>query len=336
MRWLQQIPRTLLGHWPTPLEQMPRLSLELGGPRIWVKRDDCSGLLTGGNKTRKLEYLIAEALSERADSVITFGAVQSNHARQTAAACAKVGLECHLVLTRRVASHSIDYETNGNVLLNRLCGANTHLTDKNETEATTKKLLARLKNEGKKIYLIPPGGSNATGALGYVQCALELSQQFSDQKIRKPILIHASASAGTQSGLIFGFKSLGLSLKTIGVNVYHDQPDSLKEKIQDLLEQLNLKHRLSNNDLNAKGSINIDHSYLGEGYGIPSRNTIDAIKLTASLEGIAFDPVYSGKALEAVIDQINLGYFGSEQDVVIIHTGGAFSLPVYQDAFANP
>ena len=180
MDWLNEIPRHRLGHWPTPLEPLQRLSQELGGPTIWVKRDDCSGLLTGGNKTRKLEYLIADALSEGADAVVTFGAVQSNHARQTAAACAKTGLECHLILTRRVPWKSDNYETNGNILLSQLCDAHIHIMESKDSESKTKELIDKLRSDSKKVYLIPPGGSNAIGALGYTACVDELTKQIEE------------------------------------------------------------------------------------------------------------------------------------------------------------
>ena len=197
--WHRQ-PLQQLGHWPTPLEPLTTLSSELGGPRIWVKRDDCSGLAVGGNKTRKLEYLIGDAIAQGADTVVTFGAVQSNHARQTAAACAKAGLSCHQVLSRSVASDNADYESNGNVLLGKLLGAQQHIIDVAETRAFTQSPLAELTTSGRTAYVIPAGGSNALGALGYARCAEELQQQCIDLDIELSYIMHASSSAGTQAG----------------------------------------------------------------------------------------------------------------------------------------
>ncbi len=335
MRWFEQINKQTLGHWPTPLEPLNRLSEELGGPQIWLKRDDCSGLLTGGNKTRKLEYLIADALAEHADTIVTFGAIQSNHARQTAAACAKLGLECHLVLTRRVNWTSQNYETNGNLILNEICGAHIHIMNSEDAEKETKKLIEGLKSDNKSVYVIPPGGSNATGALGYVSCAKELTEQLESKHLTNPILVHASASAGTQSGLIFGFQCLGKDIETLGINVYHDDQENLIRRIQTVLSELCDTYHESNIARIPEALIRIDHGYLGQGYGIPSRKTIEAIQLAASLEGIAFDPVYSGKALEALIDKTILGDFDDYSDVILVHTGGAFALPVYQEALTN-
>ncbi len=335
MDWLNEIPRYRLGHWPTPLEPLQRLSQELGGPAIWVKRDDCSGLLTGGNKTRKLEYLIADALSEGADTVVTFGAVQSNHARQTAAACAKTGLECHLILTRRVPWKSDNYETNGNILLNQLCDAHIHIMESEDAEAKTGELIDSLQSESKKVYLIPPGGSNATGALGYTVCVDELKKQIEEKKINKPIIFHASASAGTQSGLVFGIQTIGAEIPIIGVNVYHKNSQNLHQKIMEIVSELQTEHKGSGLVSIPEDIVNIDNSYLGEGYGLPSKKTLDAIRLAASLEGIAFDPVYSGKALEAVVDKTILGDLDDYSDVILIHTGGASVLPVYQKAIAG-
>ncbi len=335
MDWFEQISKQLLGHWPTPLEPLHRLSEELGGPKIWLKRDDCSGLLTGGNKTRKLEYLMADALAQQADTVVTFGAIQSNHARQTAAACAKLGLECHLVLTRRVQWASQNYETNGNLILNKICGAHIHIMNNEQAEEETKNLIEILRSEGKSIYAIPPGGSNATGALGYVGCAKELTVQLKNEHIESPILIHASASAGTQSGLIFGLQSLSENIETLGINVYHGEKENLKTRIQMVLSELCESYQASNVSNLPEDLIQIDHGYLGKGYGIPSKKTIEAIQLAASLEGIAFDPVYSGKALQALIDKTILGDFDRYSDVILIHTGGAFALPVYQEALTN-
>ncbi len=327
--WHHQ-PLQQLGHWPTPLEPLTRLSSELGGPTIWVKRDDCSGLAVGGNKTRKLEYLIGDAIAQGADTVVTFGAVQSNHARQTAAACARAGLACHQVLSRSVASDNADYERNGNVLLGKLLGAQQHIIDVAETKAFTQSLLTQLESNGQTPYVIPAGGSNALGALGYARCAEELQQQCADIGIGLNYIMHASSSAGTQAGLLYGLAHLGCQAKVLGINVYHADPGELHERIQTLLQDMQERYGAPRTAL---GGIDINHAYLGDGYGQPTTECLAAIRMAASLEGLLFDPVYSGKALAAMIDQITLGNLRDHQDVILIHTGGSPALYVYDQAF---
>lgn len=321
-----------LGHWPTPLEPLGRLSKELGGPTIWVKRDDCTGLAIGGNKTRKLEFLLGAALAAGADTVMTFGAVQSNHARQTAAACAKAGLDCHLVLSRQVSSLDPGYETGGNVLLGNLLGAHQHLVDADQISDYTKQLRTELRDAGKQTYLIPAGGSNAVGALGYALCAEELQQQSQQLGISLTNVIHASSSAGTQAGLIFGFQQLGLTVDVTGINVYHSDPAQLEERVRDLVQEMSESY--SGVSLSDTQNVHVNHAYIGDGYGQPTVECLDAIKMVAALEGILFDPVYSGKALAATIDQITVGAFSDVSDVILIHTGGTPALNVYTQAFA--
>jgi L-cysteate sulfo-lyase len=309
------------------------LSTELGGPRVWVKRDDCSGLASGGNKTRKLEYLLAAAQVEAADTVVTFGAVQSNHARQTAAACARAGLQCHLVLARRVDWSHPEYETGANVLIDELCGAHVHLFDLDQVKQGTDDLLARLGEDGAKIFVIPAGGSDDTGALGYVRCAEELTQQAGDLGIALKTVIHASASAGTQAGLVFGFQALDEPTQVLGINVFHPDPETLRTRVAAVAKTMDHAHPDALDDPFDESRVLVNHAYFGGAYGRPTDATLDAIRMAASLEGLLFDPVYSGKALTALIDQINLGNFDGEEDIVLIHTGGAMTLGVYADAF---
>ncbi len=321
-----------LGHWPTPLEPLPRLSEELGGPKIWLKRDDCTGLATGGNKTRKLEYLLGEAIATGCNTVITFGAVQSNHARQTAAACAKLGLDCHLILSHQVnTGHrqiSQNYANGGNVLLDKLMGAHCYFVDPQETKATYTRLKSELEGAGQRIYTIPAGGSNPLGALGYSQCAQELQTQFSAARLNPGCIVHASSSAGTQAGLLYGFARLGVQPKILGINVYHADPTHLANRVNKLLEEMAARYGAI--DPQWQPQVAVNHAYIGEGYGQPTAETLGAIELAATLEGVIFDPAYSGKALAAVIDQINLGNFHAHDDVVLIHTGGAAAVNVYQ------
>ena len=326
--WLAALPTVPLGHWPTPLEPLPRLTAELGGPQIWIKRDDCSGLATGGNKTRKLEYLFADAQQHGADTIVSYGAVQSNHARQTAAACAKLGIECHLLLSRRVDRSDHNYMRNGNMLFNHLLNAHIHTFELDDFEEGRLNILNTLEQQGKTVYQIPAGGSNAIGALGYSRCINELMWQapFTPTQI-----VHASASAGTQAGLVFGNAAQDYGVDILGINVFHPDPDTLRQRITGLLRSM--QDRFSAVQSVEKLPIHINHAYFGDAYGQPTRASLDAIKMFASLEGILLDPVYSSKAAAGLIDQVALGNFDQHEHVVFIHTGGAAALSAYDSAW---
>ncbi len=326
--WLHAQPRAPLGHLPTPLEMLPRLSDELGGPRIWVKRDDCTGLATGGNKTRKLEYLLGRALEEGYRRILTFGAVQSNHARQTAAACARLGLECHLLLSRRVPWSHPGYEKGANVLFDRLCGAEVTIVDPHEVDSAFKRLREQLGGPD-EVCVVPAGGSTAVGALGYVQCAEEVATQSEALDVHFARMYHASASAGTQAGLVAGFATLEQATQVIGVNVFHPQAQTLKDRVAALLA--GVQERFDPGS--SAGAVTIEHGYLGEGYGLPNAAQLEAMALAARLEGLIFDPVYSGKALHALVDQIALGRLADQQDVLLLHSGGTSVWGVYENAF---
>ena len=326
--WLAALPTVPLGHWPTPLEPLPRLTAELGGPQIWIKRDDCSGLATGGNKTRKLEYLFADAQQHGADTIVSYGAVQSNHARQTAAACAKLGIECHLLLSRRVDRSDHNYMRNGNMLFNHLLNAHIHTFELDDFEEGRLNILNTLEQQGKTVYQIPAGGSNAIGALGYSRCINELMWQapFTPTQI-----VHASASAGTQAGLVFGKAAQDYGVDILGINVFHPDPDTLRQRTAGLLRSM--QDRFSAVQSVEKLPIHINHAYFGDAYGQPTRASLDAIKMFASLEGILLDPVYSSKAAAGLIDQVALGNFDRHEHVVFIHTGGAAALSAYDSAW---
>jgi len=338
--WILDIPRVQLGFLPTPLVLLERLTAQLGGPRIWLKRDDCTGLATGGNKTRKLEYLLAEAARSGTDVVVTFGAVQSNHARQTAAACAAVGLPCHLVLSRRVSWQHPGYETSGNVLLDQLLGAEIHLANQDQVADIAASLLSDLQAAGHRTYIIPAGGSNATGAMGYARCAMELARQSAELEFALTHVVHASSSAGTQAGLVAGFAGLSLggagpglraAPEIHGINVYERNPETLAENVLRLASEV-LAEKMPRARVTAR-DIHVDHRYFGEDYGIPTPQTLAAIRLLARMEGVLLDPVYSGKGFSALIDRVRLGEFDGTDDVVFIHTGGTASLGVYDAAF---
>lgn len=328
--WLNNAPRELLGHWPTPLEPLAHLSNKLGGPRIWVKRDDCSGLATGGNKTRKLEYALAEARAQGLQQVLTFGAVQSNHARQTAAACARLGLQCHLLLSRRVPWPNPGYEVGGNRLMDELFGATVTVVDLDAVDAAYTALMEQLGGPD-QVYVMPAGGSSATGALGYVRCATEIVEQAAAADVRFGALYHASASAGTQAGLLTGLQACEAQLPVVGINVFHPDPTTLHLGVSKLCQTLAARYQVSV----PEDKIRIEHNYLGDGYGLPNSAQLDAIVQTARLEGLLFDPVYSGKALHALIDDIHRGRLRDMDDVLLIHTGGTAAWAVYDDAWTD-
>ena len=328
---LARFPRVRLGHMNTPLELLPRLTEALDGPEIWIKRDDCTGLSTGGNKTRKLEFLMAEAISQSADIVLTQGAIQSNHARQTAAAAAKLGIKCHILLEDRTGMTDISYRENGNVLLNQLHGASMEhrvsgLDMNTEMEASA----SELKKNGNTVYIIPGGGSNPTGALGYANCAQEIIVQSTEMGLEIDHIIHATGSAGTQAGLIAGLKALNASIPLLGIGVRASKQKQ-EENVYNLAcataEKLGCAGIIERTDVVA----NCD--YVGPGYGFPSESTLEAIDIFARLEGILLDPVYSGKGAAGLIDLIRKGEFKRGQRLVFIHTGGAIALAGYLNSF---
>jgi L-cysteate sulfo-lyase len=329
---LARFPRVRLTQAPTPLELMPRLSARLGGPRLWIKRDDCTGLATGGNKTRKLEYLIGEALAQEADVVITQGATQSNHARQTAAAAARLGLACEILLENRTSSAELDYLNSGNVLLDRLLGATLQRhpagTDMDAAMATR---ADELRARGKRPYVIPGGGSNPVGALGYVTAALELVEQANNARLDIRLLVTATGSTGTQAGLVAGLQGCRSGIPVLGICVrapratQEDRVYALAQRTAELLgvpDAVAREHVVANSD------------YVGAGYGVPTEGMFEALELVARTEGILLDPVYSGKAMAGLIDLVRRGQFTRDDDIVFLHTGGAAGLFGYVHAFA--
>lgn len=328
-----RFPVVSLGHFPTPLEPMDRLRRALGGgPRLFVKRDDCTGLATGGNKTRKLEYLMGEATAQSARVVVTQGAVQSNHVRQTAAAAVRCGMECVALLERRVPETDAEYDQNGNVLLNNLFGARCEFrpggADMNKEGMA---LRDKIDQSGKRAYFIPGGGSNETGALGYADCAFELSAQARDAGIRVDWLVHATGSAGTQAGLLAGCALLDNPPRVLGVSV-RAGAEAQKTAVR-LLAQKTLS-RLSGDKMIDESRVEVDDRFVGPGYGRLTRQTKDAIRLLAETEGILLDPVYSGKAFAGLIARIKEGAFGGDGAIVFLHTGGAAALFAYRSAFS--
>ena len=330
---LGRFPRVKLCHEPTALEPMHRLSEHLGGPNLLIKRDDCTGLATGGNKTRKLEFLIGEALSMNADMVVTQGAVQSNHVRQTAAAACRFGLGCHGLLERRVADTDDDYEATGNVFLDRMFGATLEFRPTGlDMNAEAEEVASRFRAEGRRPYVIPGGGSNDTGALGYVVCAQELLTQVDRAGCKIDWIVLGTGSTGTQAGLVAGLAGANADIKVMGISVR--QPREKQEAaVYNLAAGVADKLRIAGGVAREKVIVNSD--YVGAGYGLPTEGTLAAITLTARQEGLLLDPVYSGKGFAGLVGLIRAGFFKAGDNVVFLHTGGAAALFAYEDFFAQ-
>jgi len=313
---------------------MDRLTEALGGPEIWIKRDDCTGLSTGGNKTRKLEFLMAEAKARGAEVVITQGATQSNHARQTAAFSAKLGMDCHLLLEDRTGYKEENYNHNGNVLLDVLHGATYErrgpgLDMNAEMEAVAQTFM----DQGRKVYTIPGGGSNTTGALGYANCALELVAQANDRDLVIDHIIHATGSTGTQAGLVTGLKALNTQIPVYGISVRAEK-ETQEKNVLKLAE--GTADLIGCHGIVSAADIVANSDYVGDGYGIPTDAGIEAIEMFAKLEGILLDPVYSSKGAAGMIDLIRQGQYKKGERIVFLHTGGSASLFGYLSAFGVP
>ena len=317
------IPRLNFAHLPTPVEELPRLREALrGGPRLLVKRDDQTGLAFGGNKTRKLEFLIAEAREQGAQTLITGGALQSNHCRQTAAAATRFGFKCILVLTGDKPQHA-----SGNLLLDLLFGAEiVYVADRKDRDRILQETLDRATQEGTKPYLVPYGGSNATGALGYAFAMKELI----DQNVGADWILFATSSGGTHAGLLLGQRVFGFSGKILGISV--DEPaEWLKKEVSQLAsatsEKLGEPIEFTPNDVLANAD------YCDAGYGVVTEREREAIRLFASCEGLLLDPVYTGRAAAGMIDLIRKGFFKRDKTVLFLHTGGLPAL--FADEYAD-
>jgi L-cysteate sulfo-lyase len=330
---LARFARVRFAHLPTPLEPMPHLTALLGGPQLYVKRDDCTGLATGGNKKRKLEFLIGDALARGADTLITHGAVQSNHVRQTAAAARKYGLKGAALLERRVPGREPSYETIGNVLLDRLLGAELRfVAPDTDMDAACAGLAEEVRARGGKPYYIPGGGSTPVGALGYVNAALELLQQANDLGVRIDCVVHGSGSTGTQAGLVCGLEGANAGIDVLGISVRRPaaaQEDAVYQLAAATADHVGIRGGVERARVRANGD------YVGPGYGVPTAATLDAIGLAALHEGLLLDPVYSGKAMAGLIALCRGGFFARDQNVVFLHTGGAAALFAYERDFAE-
>lgn len=324
---LETLPRRRYTPNPTPIQLLEKLSGHLGGPQIWIKRDDLTGLAGGGNKTRKLEFLVAEALKQGADTLITVGAVQSNHCRLTLAAAAHEGLKCRLVLEQRVAG-SYRKDASGNNFLFDLLGAETTsvVDGGSDLNAAMNTEVEKLKALGRKGYVIPGGGSNALGAMGYVVCAREILGQSLDMGLAFTDIVVASGSAGTHAGLLLGLNAANAGVTLTGVNVRRPRA-----------EQESNVHKLTVEAAAFAGLpapprervVALDE-WVGPGYSVPTDGMVEAVRLFARHEGVLLDPVYTGKAAAGLIGLIRRGHFRRDSKILFVHTGGAPSLFAYQ------
>jgi D-cysteine desulfhydrase len=318
---LSNIPRIQINFLPTPLVELKRLAGVLDGPRILMKRDDLTGLGLGGNKTRKLEFLLGEALSQNCDVVITAGAMQSNHCRQTAAAAAAAGLECHLALGGEPPAFP-----DGNLLLDYLFGAVVHFCGEQTKGEKIPEIAEKLRSEGRKPYIIPFGGSNAIGAMGFVAAVSELKDQLSTMSLTVDYVILPSGSGGTHAGITVGVDMYDLSMQVIGVGIDKgesgDPPfeSELATLANQIAEKLGIESRYSSSKFQMR------YDYFGGGYEVVGELEREAIKLVAKQEGILLDPVYSGRAMGGLIDMIRNREFSSTDTVLFWHTGGTPAL----------
>jgi len=306
---------------PTPIEPLARISTSLEGPGLFIKRDDFTGVGITGNKVRKLDFLLAEALEQKCDTVITCGGYQSNHARTTAVMCAKLGLKCHLVL-RNGISASLD----GNLFLDRLVGAEIHYVNPDEYMAVDdvmRRLANQLKADGSCAYVIPEGGSNALGAVGYVRAAEEIAAQCRERKLKLHHIVVAVGSGGTYAGLLLGKYLYDLPATIHGINV-SDNESYFVNKIHKILQEMERRFELGVKL--GKKDIHIVDGYVGKGYGLSRQEELDVIKLVAREEGIILDPVYTGKCFFGMMNMIKEGKFRQDENVLFVHTGGIFGL----------
>lgn len=325
---LAKFPRRRYTIGPTPLEFLPRFTEAVGGPQIYIKRDDLLGLTSGGNKTRKLEFLVADALAQKADTLITCGAVQSNHCRLTLSAAVKEGLKCRLVLEERVPG-SYNPEASGNNFLFQLLGVEKIIVVPagSDMMAAMNSVAKELETEGRKGYVIPGGGSNAIGATGYVACAQEIQDQLFQMGIEIHRVCVASGSAGTHAGLLTGFLGCNMNIPIVGIGVSRDPQDQdpLVHRVAvETAKRLGIRQEIE------KDSVVTFGDYWRPQYSVPNAKMVEAVNLMAKTEGILLDPVYTGKAMAGLIDLCRNGYFKKEENLLFVHTGGSPALYAYQ------
>jgi D-cysteine desulfhydrase family pyridoxal phosphate-dependent enzyme len=321
---IEQLPRFPLAQLPTPLEALPALTKALGGPRLLIKRDDLTGLAMGGNKVRKLEFLVGQALAERADTLITAGGAQSNHCRQTAAAAAKAGMGCELILNGTKPEMP-----EGNLLLDRIFGVHEHWIERRQRAAKFSEVAERLRALGRKPHVIPVGGSNGVGATGYVVAMMELMEQLRLSGQRVDHIVFGSSSGGTQAGILLGARVAGFSGQLRGVSIDKNDPEHLEYEIEVVTianagaDYIGVETRFTQDD------VKMIYGYAGEGYGVVGELEREAIQLMARTEGILLDPVYAGRAFGGLLSLIRQGTFRPDETVLFWHTGGAPALFAY-------
>jgi D-cysteine desulfhydrase len=322
---IERLARYPLAQLPTPLDTLPALTKALGGPRLLIKRDDQTGLAMGGNKVRKLEFIVGRALAEGADTLITAGAAQSNHCRQTAAAAAKAGLQCELILNGTPPTEL----PGGNLLLDRLFGAREHWIQRPQRAAKFAEVAENLRAQGRKPHVIPVGGSNGVGATGYVAAMQELMEQLRRSGQRVDHIVFGSSSGGTQAGILLGARLNGFTGQVCGVSIDKNDPEHLQyeEEVAHIANEcaayIGADTRVTRDD------VKIAYGFAGEGYGVVGDLEREAIRLMARTEGILLDPVYAGRAFGALVNLIRRGTFRPEETVLFWHTGGAPALFAY-------
>jgi L-cysteate sulfo-lyase len=321
------IARVSLGHWPTPLEELRGLASSLGGPRLFVKRDDLTGLATGGNKTRALEFLVADAFTQGADTLVTAGSAQSNHARQTAAAAARCGMRCHLVLRGRQPTHRT-----GNLLLDHLLAARIHWAGAQPLEVVMRSVAEELRTAGHRPYIVPYGGSSDLGILGYAVGLEEFVAQTTVQGVTIDRIVVASASGGQQAGLVLGKKALDLDVQITGIATEKRRADAVP-----FMRQLATAgaRRLGLRTCFEDGDFDLHGEYLGEGYATPAEPEREAIRMLAGAEGLLVDPVYTGRALAGLIDLVRRGVIDASETVCFWHTGGTAGIFAWTEWLAS-
>ena len=330
---LDKLPRASLALLPTPIQPLRNLGASLGGLDLWMKRDDLSGLEGGGNKTRKLEYLVGDALAKGADMLATVGAIQSNLTRQTAAAAAKAGLKCALLHCAWTRDAGPNYRSVGNVLLSHLMGAELYIDDVErpiEDQGPLDEFVEHLTKQGHRPYLIPGGASeHRLGSMGYIQCAAELARQSAESGVRFDYLIHCTGSSSTQAGLLAGFAALGIKTRVIGIS--DDNETEIKSArvrmlANNALQELGLASRVAAQDVEVIASST-------NGYGVPDSEVMNGLGLLARHEGLIADPVYEGRAVHGLLTLADKGRFEKNAKVLLMHLGGSPAIHAYAEQF---
>ncbi|ADU29349.1 D-cysteine desulfhydrase [Evansella cellulosilytica] len=328
---MKQFPRRIYTEAPTPIEKVTRFAAGLGGPNLYIKRDDLLGLTAGGNKTRKLEFLMGDALEKGADTIITAGGIQSNHCRLTLAACVKEGLKCILVLEENELD-LFHTKTSGNFLLFQLLGTENVKVVPNGTDvyAEMEKLARQVRGEGRTPYVIPVGGSNVTGITGYAACAEEIIEQAKEQGIQFDYVVCTSGSGGMHAGLVAGLLAVDSAAKVIGINISRGKEEQ-EEKVYQLTKET-AKHLGLGREIPREAVVCFD-DYVGPGYALPTEEMVEAVKRLASTEAILLDPVYTGKTMAGLIDLSGKNYFQREDNILFLHSGGTPALYAYASLF---